>query len=62
VAAADSKRRAAPGNGRQTVTATEEERAGAAEERSCVLLINYRCATANKRSVFETYIIVKYDT
>jgi hypothetical protein len=37
VAAADSKGRAAPGNGRQRVTATEEERAGAAAERSCVI-------------------------
>jgi hypothetical protein len=52
VAAADSKQRAAPGNGRQTVTATEEERAGAAEERSCVLLINYRCANSQQKKCF----------
>jgi hypothetical protein len=49
VAAADSKQCAAPGNGRQTVTATEEERAGAAEEQSCVLLFNYRCADSQQK-------------
>jgi hypothetical protein len=52
VAAEDSKRRAAPGNGMQTVTATEEERAGAAEERSCVLLINYHCADSQQKKCF----------
>jgi hypothetical protein len=52
VAAADSKQRAAPGNGMQTVMAKEEEREGAAEERSCVLLINYRCADSQQKKCF----------